>query len=171
MNPVHPAPTIEKSGLANRAGTELSSNEADRRSLEHVIESESAILEDVSEAAGSVPVTAAPIPTAQQVKALEKDQVTVEVENILEKDLKDIYSSLPDNLRPVFKTKGEETAQAISEMIKKASLRLGEVMDLILAWLKIIPGVNKFFLEQEAKIKTDRIFALSQEIAKEQNVH
>jgi len=29
-----------------------------------------------------------------------------------------------------------------------------------LDWLKILPGVNKFFLEQEAKIKTDKILAL-----------
>jgi len=29
-------------------------------------------------------------------------------------------------------------------------------------WLKLIPGVNKFFLEQEAKIKTDEVLKLKQ---------
>jgi hypothetical protein len=29
-----------------------------------------------------------------------------------------------------------------------------------LQWLKLLPGVNRFFLEQEAKIKTDRIIHL-----------
>lgn len=169
MNPTNQTPSLEKSALQNRAGgAELSSTEADRRSLERVGETEAAFLETGSEQAGSTsPITAVPIPTTAQVQALEKDQVTVEVENILEKDLKDIYSKLPENLKPVFKQKGEETALAISEMIKKASLKIGEVMKLVFAWLKIVPGVNKYFLEQEAKIKTDRILALSQEIAKE----
>jgi hypothetical protein len=30
-------------------------------------------------------------------------------------------------------------------------------LKLIREWLLIIPGVNKYFLEQEAKIKTDKI--------------
>ena len=30
-------------------------------------------------------------------------------------------------------------------------------MSLIREWLKVIPGINKFFLEQTVKIKTDKI--------------
>ena len=36
-----------------------------------------------------------------------------------------------------------------------------KILKLIRSWLKLIPGVNKFFLEQEAKIKTDKIVDLA----------
>jgi hypothetical protein len=38
-----------------------------------------------------------------------------------------------------------------------------KIFVLIRAWLKIIPGVNRFFLEQEAKIKTDKILFVTEE--------
>ena len=37
---------------------------------------------------------------------------------------------------------------------------LFKIIDVIKKWLSIIPGINKFFLEQEAKIKTDKIMEL-----------
>ena len=37
-----------------------------------------------------------------------------------------------------------------------------KIFQLILEWLKLLPGINRFFLEQEAKIKTDRIIHLNQ---------
>jgi hypothetical protein len=43
-----------------------------------------------------------------------------------------------------------------------AKFKVKAIVDLIKKWLAIIPGVNKFFLEQEAKIKTDQIIALKQ---------
>lgn len=156
--------TAEQAG-----GLEVSSVEADKLALENTIETESAVLEGGADkqAPQTAPVTTAVLPTETQIKALEKDQVTVEVENILEKGLKDVYGNLPDNLKPVFKAKGEETARTISEMIKKTAVKIGEVMKLIFNWLRIIPGLNRFYLEQEAKIKADQIMVLSEQIAED----
>jgi len=151
------------------ASAELSSTKADEIVLEQIAEKEAPILEAEKEKVGTATVTVSPLPTQAQVVALEKDQATVEVESILEDGLKDIYGKLPDELKPVFKQKGEETARAISEMVKKASVKIGEIMKLILSWLKIIPGVNRFFLEQEAKIKADRIVLLTKEIAEDKS--
>lgn len=158
------------SKTAEQAGAlEVSSVEADKQSLERTVETESAVLEAGSDKSqpSAAPVTAAIVPTETQIKALEKDQVTVEVENILEKGLKDVYGNLPDNLKPLFKAKGEETALTISEMIKKTAVKIGEVMKLIFNWLRIIPGLNRFYLEQEAKIKADQIMVLSEQISNE----
>ena len=45
----------------------------------------------------------------------------------------------------------------------KAKLKVKKVVNLIKKWLTMIPGVNKFFLEQEAKIKTDEIVKLKED--------
>lgn len=158
----------EKNNLqtAENAGNlELTSVEADEKSLENVVETEAAILETASKGEIKIaPVASSTVPTQTQVQALEKDKVTIEVEGILEREMKEIFMNLPEDLKPVFKQKGEETSKAISEMIKNAAVKAAEVMKLIFNWLKIIPGVNKYFLEQEAKIKTDHIMELVEQM-------
>ena len=42
-------------------------------------------------------------------------------------------------------------------MVSAAKVHSKKILKAIVGWLKMIPGVNKFFLEQEAKIKTDKI--------------
>ena len=42
-------------------------------------------------------------------------------------------------------------------MIKAGMIQMKKILKLIREWLLIIPGVNKFFLEQEAKIKAEKI--------------
>lgn len=145
-------------------GAELSSTEADRMAFEQLARKEGSS-EAAGEQKGSTSPLASPLPTQAQVQALEKDQVEFEVENILEDGLKELYGKMPDTVRPLFKKKGEETALAISSMIKSATVKLGDVMKLIFSWLKLIPHVNRFFLEQEAKIKADRIMSLTQQMA------
>lgn len=80
-----------------------------------------------------------------------------EIENVLAEGLEDAFMSLPDNKKQEFKQTGEETARKINELYEKGKATARKVIDLIKKWLSIIPGVNKFFLEQEAKIKADRI--------------
>jgi len=50
----------------------------------------------------------------------------------------------------------------INTLLDKAKINLGKIASLIRKWLSIIPGVNKFFLEQEAKIKADEIMKLKE---------
>jgi hypothetical protein len=89
-----------------------------------------------------------------------KDEAVIEVEKILEDGIGPFYASLPPEARPLFKQKGEEAANEISEMVRTLHMKVKRILELIYMWLKTIPGVNKFFLEQEAKIKTDRIVEL-----------
>jgi hypothetical protein len=65
--------------------------------------------------------------------------------------------------RERFRAKGEEVAGEISVMVRDFKVEAKRVILLIRDWLLTIPGVNKFFLEQEAKIKTDRILELERE--------
>ena len=117
---------------------------------------------------------AAPAPTTPDVaKApeLEPDRLYKAVESILEEDLTDTFLAMPPDLQMKFKDKGEETAGKIREMLDSAKVSTKKVFDLIKDWLKMIPGVNKFFLEQEAKIKTDKIlFARDEQRKREQGL-
>jgi hypothetical protein len=83
-----------------------------------------------------------------------------EIEDILEEGLEGIYHSLDPATQKEFKEKGEETAFKISILIRQAKIKIRQILKLIIEWLKLIPGINKFFLEQEAKIKTDKILRL-----------
>lgn len=83
------------------------------------------------------------------------------VEEILAKDMEKVFLSLDSVTQIKFKQKGEETARKISDLLKTGKAKLKKILDLIVEWLRIIPQVNKYFLEQEAKIKADEIFALT----------
>lgn len=83
-----------------------------------------------------------------------------QVENILVLGLEEIYLSLSPDKRQEFKKAGEETAKKINQLLSKAKINIGEIIKLIKKWLMLIPGVNKYFLEQEAKIKADEIIKL-----------
>ncbi len=108
-------------------------------------------IENEMEVAGSA--TAAVTPAAKSPELRE-------IENILEEDLEEFYFELPPEKQKEFKQKGEETASKIEEMLRSVKVNAKKVVNLIKNWLKIIPGVNKFFLEQESKIKADKILKI-----------
>ena len=99
-------------------------------------------------------------PTAPAVPAEPVDPVLTGVENILVEDILDFYRTMPPELQQKFKAKGDETATKLRQMVSRATIKAKEVLKLIVNWLKLIPGINKFFLEQESKIKTDKIIEL-----------
>lgn len=82
------------------------------------------------------------------------------VESVLEEDLADTYAKMPPGLQKKFKKEGERVAGRIAEMVRKAKFKAAEALKLVAGWLKMIPGVQKFFLIQEAKIKTDKLMRL-----------
>ncbi len=86
-----------------------------------------------------------------------------EIEKVLEKDLGDIYIGLTPEKRKQFRIVGEKTAAAINDLFNTGKLKLKKIIELIRKWLLIIPGVNRFFLEQEAKIKADEIMKIKKE--------
>ncbi len=98
---------------------------------------------------------AASAPTAIPHPA--KNPNLVEVENILSAGLEDAYKELPPELKIKFKLEGERVSGLIWQMVETAKIQAQKILDLIRHWLKMIPHVNYFFLEQETKIKTDKI--------------
>ncbi len=107
----------------------------------------------------------APVPARPPTPSVSgKPAELVAIESVLSENLGDLYQQLDPATQERFKTKGEETATKIELLFQSAKASAKKVLDLIRSWLSIIPGVNKFFLEQEAKIKTDKVMALKQQI-------
>lgn len=119
------------------------------------------------------------LPTEKQAE-IQKSQVTTPVsppkqetpkkskrlkgiEDILSADLGEAYNKLDKDQKKAFKDKGEEIALNVNEMIKKGKFKVKKVWQWIRAWLKMIPGVNQFFLEQQTKIKVDKLMNYSKE--------
>ena len=97
------------------------------------------------------------------VATVEKDAVLVDIETMLAEDLTELFLALPDEKKWEFKQKGEETAGKIREMIAQGKVKMKKIFDLIREWLQMVPGVNTYFLQQEAKIKADKVLKYAEE--------
>ena len=104
------------------------------------------------------PAAAAPAPQVPKSETLEK------IEDIMEEDLESVYKTMPPEVKREFREKGEEAAVEIEGMLFKVKVHSKKVFKLLFGWLKIIPGINRYFLKQEAKLKTDEILHLKEEI-------
>ena len=91
-----------------------------------------------------------------------RDEITVKIEKILEEGLNEPFQRLSPIAQQEFKLKGEQTAFKIRELMRGAHVKIKKIFRLIIEWLRMLPGVNIFFLEQEAKIKADKILALKE---------
>ncbi|MDQ5938756.1 MAG: hypothetical protein QG642_446 [Patescibacteria group bacterium] len=94
--------------------------------------------------------------------AISDQQIILEkVEQVLAQDMDNVFLSLDVSQQIAFKKRGEETSRQIVKLLSKGSVPLKKIVNLIVAWLRVIPNVNRFYLEQEAKIKADRIMKLT----------
>jgi hypothetical protein len=89
-----------------------------------------------------------------------RDALTMEVEKVMEDGLKDAFKELTPIQRQEFKIRGEQTATQIRDLLRATHVKIKKIIRLLIEWLKMLPGINRFFLEQEAKIKADKIVAL-----------
>lgn len=121
-----------------------------------------AVIEEVESAANKelaakvTPSRQASAPAVNIIKSLTYQKI----EKILEEDLVDVYRNLNPEEQRQFKVKGEATVAKIEILLNSVKVKIKEIIELIRNWLILIPGVNKYFLEQEAKIKCDKILKL-----------
>ena len=92
---------------------------------------------------------------------ITKDKELLAIENILAEGLEGAYHHMQPNDKENFKKQGEVIATTIQKILHETKQQVQKIFQLILSWLRALPRVNKFFLEQEAKIKTDKIIALA----------
>jgi len=156
---------LEKKGMEAPRPQERPAVVVEKRDLEPNRETERAGMAE-KKAAAQVETAPAPAPAAAASAApppAAKDAYHIRVERILEDNLLDVYLAMPPAVRIRFKSEGEATALKLRAMIERAKIKAKDVLLLVLKWLKMIPHVNRYFLEQEAKIKTDKIMLLAKE--------
>lgn len=100
-------------------------------------------------------LTPAPVAIHQPV-----DQLVKGVEAAMADGLEGAYEAMDPATQLRFKQTGEATATAISKILQQSKIQVKKIVTLLLRWLRIIPGVNPYYLEQQAKIKADAIVAL-----------
>jgi len=88
------------------------------------------------------------------------DKLVKDIEGAMANGLEDAYLAMDAATQQRFKTVGEETASAIEQLLQQSKIQIKKIVSLLLRWLKIIPKVNPYYLEQQAKIKADAIVAL-----------
>lgn len=126
------------------------------KSVEQAIEKQ---LEEPKEQTEPQPLKTSATPLPIAASAI-KDEITKQVEKILEEDLSETYFKMTPETKKQFKEQGEKTASRIRELLDMTKYIALEVVKIITEWLKLIPGVSNYFIEQEAKIKTDKILRL-----------
>lgn len=82
------------------------------------------------------------------------------IEEILSSGLDEVFLGLPTKKQAEFKEEGEKAVAQINNLLTKTKVSVEKIISIIKKWLSLIPRVNKFFLEQEAKIKADQIVKL-----------
>ncbi|MBN2884599.1 hypothetical protein JXE04_01615 [Patescibacteria group bacterium] len=86
------------------------------------------------------------------------------IDDILEDGLDSFFLQMNAQEQKRFKEAGEKTALKINQLLDKAKFSLNKIVSLIKRWLSLIPKTNKYFLEQEAKIKADKIFKINKNL-------
>lgn len=95
-----------------------------------------------------------------QAPAVPKTHVRKEIESVLAEHINTMLAGMDEQQKTQFKMQANETASSIEGLVNTAKATAKKVIRLITDWLKLIPGVNMYYIEQEAKIKADRILEL-----------
>jgi len=102
-------------------------------------------------------------PANQSTQSSYRDEDLIVIENVLSEDILEVYNKLSEMKKREFKKRGEFIAVKIKTMLRQTKVRAEEIFNLIKNWLKMLPNINHYFLEQEAKIKTDKILNMRRE--------
>lgn len=84
----------------------------------------------------------------------------MQIDAFLSEGLEESFLAMPPAKQKEFKEEGEKTVKKINLLLDAAVVNVVKIVDLIKKWLKMITGINKFFLDQEAKIKADKIIKI-----------
>lgn len=147
-----------------KSSVEISTEQSfDSNRAEQIVEQESTQTAEqaasLDAAAAAVASQAASQPSYQPGTA---ESIHHDVESVLAEGMDSVFLSLDPGTQQRFKMKGEEVSSKITKLLLEAKIKIKEITNLILDWLRIIPRVNKHYLEQEAKIKTEKILKIKE---------
>lgn len=92
----------------------------------------------------------------------QKDPLFEAVEDILERELRPLYDAMPKAKQDLFRAVADRTTQKIRDDIAAGKLNRHRTMKWIGEWLSVIPQVNRYWIGQERKNRTDDLFDLQE---------
>ncbi len=126
----------------------------------HEITSEKKVEKLASKSVASKQISPDKGQVASQVKRVINDPQVKRIENVLADGLEEYYKKLKPIDQKKFKDSGEQAAREVNTLLQKVAVRVNEIIAVIKKWLSSVPGLNKFFVEQSAKIKADKILII-----------
>lgn len=109
----------------------------------------------------SLPTAIVPVRSgATSLVAIKKSPLRHDIEKILEEDLRFLYLELSPERQLIFRQQGELTASRLEYLLSHAKIKIDYFVYLIRRWLALIPRINQYFLEQESKIKAEKVLFL-----------
>ncbi len=92
-----------------------------------------------------------------------KTQDRQAIESVLSEGLTDMYQKMTPQQQVRFQAAGKVAAATIETLLSNFRATARKVAALIRHWLALIPGVSRYFLAQESKLKTDKILQLQRQ--------
>ena len=159
MAVLKPGSKIEKPTLDFESSRGLGEKEIpaqEKEKIKRLEDVRKAIISEIEQMNNLAPAKIGPVASIMAAQSKQQKQI----ENILASGLNEIYLSLAPEKQKIIKKTGEETARKINKLLSKARINIGAIVKLIKKWLSLIPGINRYFIEQEAKIKADEIIKI-----------
>ncbi|HUT22070.1 MAG TPA: hypothetical protein VMX18_01525 [Candidatus Bipolaricaulota bacterium] len=82
------------------------------------------------------------------------------IQDVMQEDIYELYVQLSASEQKKFAAEGKITAGKIQILLNKVKVNVSKIIDLLRRWLSFLPGINKYFLEQETKIKLDKLLEM-----------
>ena len=152
-------PNLEKPTTAPEAMPQIPESETYVEG-EPIPEAELARMQEAREKKEMAPAPATPAKPAPAPLPIAKDEVQMKIEKILEENLEEAFAEMTPIEQAAFGVHGDQVAVTVRTLLTEANIKVKMIFETILNWLRMLPGVNFFFIEQEAKIKTDKLLAL-----------
>lgn len=150
----------------NFLGGERSSSTPERAKIKEQVsaETEPAYVPAATVATTTTPVSNVEFPGATPSPATLSGVTEQRLRRILSEDMAELITPLTLESRREFQAEGLKTVSKLEELLRRTHIQLRQVWKLLWDWLKRLPGVNRFFLEQEVKKKTEEIMELKEEL-------
>ncbi len=157
LNRIEQSGSVFKSETKSESVLESSSEKIiEKSALEKKVKQEGQTKSEVREATTIIPA------------ALSTDDYhlkrEIEIDACLSEGLSETFLAMSPEKQRIFKTEGENTVKKINILLDATKININKIIDLIKKWLKLITGINRFFLDQEAKIKADKIVKIKNKL-------
>jgi len=85
------------------------------------------------------------------------------VRDVLQEDIYELYSQMLPAEQEKFRDEGLRVAGTIKGLLGAVKVNVKKIVELIGAWLSRLPGINKYFIKQESKIKLDKLLQIKKQ--------